>query len=74
MEPNAIFPEPEAPVRAYLEWLGTASTKPGVFPLHDEVVIGRDKQDALGADQYLSSPSRPSAAVMPASGAAARAT
>ncbi|HEY1147063.1 MAG TPA: HD domain-containing phosphohydrolase [Pseudoduganella sp.] len=56
MEPNAIFPEPEAPVRAYLEWLGTASTKPGVFPLHDEVVIGRDKQDALGADQYLCIP------------------
>jgi HD-GYP domain-containing protein (c-di-GMP phosphodiesterase class II) len=56
MEPNAIFPEPEAPVRAYLEWLGTASTKPGVFPLHDEVVIGRDRQDALANDQYLCIP------------------
>ncbi|MGO4378115.1 HD domain-containing phosphohydrolase [Pseudoduganella sp. RAF53_2] len=56
MEPNASFPEPGGPVRAYLEWLGTASTKPAVFPLHDEVVIGRDRQDALGADQYLCIP------------------
>jgi len=56
MEPNASFPKPGGPVRAYLEWLGTASTKPAVFPLHDEVVIGRDRQDALGADQYLCIP------------------
>jgi 3',5'-cyclic-nucleotide phosphodiesterase len=56
MEPNATFPAPGGPVRAYLEWLGTASSKPAVFPLHDEVVIGRDRQDALASDQYLCIP------------------
>lgn len=56
MEPNAPFPAPTAPVRAYLEWLGTASSKPAVFPLHDEAVLGRNPQDALASDRYVCIP------------------
>jgi 3',5'-cyclic-nucleotide phosphodiesterase len=56
MEPNASFPAASGPVRAYLEWLGTASSKPAVFPLHEEAVIGRDAQDALASDKYICIP------------------
>ena len=56
MEPKATFPAPAGPVRAYIEWIGMASAKPAVFPLHDEAVIGRDPQDALASDQYLCIP------------------
>lgn len=38
---------------AYLEVVRPGKTKPLVFPLHDEVVIGRDQQDSLASDQFL---------------------
>src|SRR5690348_13203689 len=56
MEPNAAFPASNGPVRAYLEWMGTASSKPAVFPLHEEAVLGRNPQDALASDKYVCIP------------------
>jgi HD-GYP domain-containing protein (c-di-GMP phosphodiesterase class II) len=55
MEPAPIVSETPGAVTAYLELLGQAA-RPAVFPLHDEVVIGRDRQDALGSDQFLCIP------------------
>jgi 3',5'-cyclic-nucleotide phosphodiesterase len=43
-------------VSAYLELIGTAATKPVVFPLHDEAVVGRDPQDALASDKFVCVP------------------
>lgn len=43
-------------VSAYLEFAGAGKTKPTVFPLHDEVVIGRDPQDSLASDRYICIP------------------
>jgi HD-GYP domain-containing protein (c-di-GMP phosphodiesterase class II) len=48
--------EQSGTVMAYLEVIGTASSKPTVFSLHDEVVIGRDQQDSLASDKYLCIP------------------
>jgi len=60
MEPHshlsaAAHPSNE-PVRAYVEWMGPESARPGVFPLHDEAVLGRDRQDALASDKYICIP------------------
>lgn len=41
---------------AYLEVSGSGSVKSSVFPLHDEVVIGRDPQDSLDSDKFLCIP------------------
>ncbi|WP_051155359.1 HD domain-containing phosphohydrolase [Noviherbaspirillum massiliense] len=41
---------------AYLEVIGDGTGKPIVFPLHDEVVIGRDPQDSLASDKFLCIP------------------
>jgi 3',5'-cyclic-nucleotide phosphodiesterase len=46
----------ESGVSAYLELLGNRAAKPQLFPLHDEVVIGRDRQDALPSDQFVCIP------------------
>ena len=60
MEPDA--PAAPAPaqagggVSAYLELLGGREVRPQLFPLHDEVVIGRDRQDALASDQFVCIP------------------
>jgi 3',5'-cyclic-nucleotide phosphodiesterase len=43
-------------VSAYLELLGERAVKPQLFPLHDEAVIGRDRQDALPSDQFVCIP------------------
>jgi 3',5'-cyclic-nucleotide phosphodiesterase len=43
-------------VSAYLELLGNRAAKPQLFPLHDEVVVGRDRQDALPSDQFVCIP------------------
>jgi len=56
MEPNATFTAAAGPVSAYIEWLGTESGKPAVFPLHDEAVIGRGPQDALADDKNICIP------------------
>jgi 3',5'-cyclic-nucleotide phosphodiesterase len=45
-----------AGVSAYLELLGSRAAKPQLFPLHDEIVIGRDRQDALASDQFVCIP------------------
>jgi len=42
-------------VMAYLEIIGGAG-ETSVFPLHDEVVIGRDPQDSLTSGRYLRIP------------------
>jgi HD-GYP domain-containing protein (c-di-GMP phosphodiesterase class II) len=52
MQNTRTVPESAAPVRAYLEVTGTGT----VFPLHDEVVIGRDPQDSLASDRFLCIP------------------
>ena len=41
---------------AYLEVTGAGTVKPSVFPLHHEVVIGRDPQDSLASDRFLCIP------------------
>ncbi len=56
MEPNASFSAAAGPVSAYIEWLGTESGKPAVFPLHDEAVVGRGPQDALADDKNICIP------------------
>ena len=56
MEPNATFSAAAGPVSAYIEWLGTESGKPAVFPLHDEAVLGRGPQDALADDKNICIP------------------
>ncbi|WP_156885850.1 HD domain-containing phosphohydrolase [Massilia niastensis] len=56
MEPNTTFSAPPGPVRAYIEWMGSGSARPAVFPLHDEAVLGRDPQDALASDKYVCIP------------------
>lgn len=60
MEPNPAFSPASSPsgdpVRAYIEWMGAESARPAVFPLHDEVVLGRDRQDALASDRYICIP------------------
>jgi 3',5'-cyclic-nucleotide phosphodiesterase len=43
-------------VMAYLEVIGSGAVKSSVFPLHDEVVIGRDPQDSLASDKFLCVP------------------
>ncbi len=50
------FAEPADAVTAYLEVTGDGSEKPIVFPIHDEVVIGRDPQDSLASDRFLCIP------------------
>jgi 3',5'-cyclic-nucleotide phosphodiesterase len=54
-EPYAA-PPVEGGVSAYLELLGGRDVRPRLFPLHDEVVIGRDRQDALASDQFICIP------------------
>src|SRR5689334_2691029 len=56
MEPNAAFASPDDPVRAYVEWMGAPAPGPAVFPLHDEAVLGRDRQDALASNKYICIP------------------
>jgi 3',5'-cyclic-nucleotide phosphodiesterase len=43
-------------VSAYLELLGNRAARPQLFPLHDEIVIGRERQDALPSDQFVCIP------------------
>ncbi|NMF90925.1 HD domain-containing phosphohydrolase [Aromatoleum petrolei] len=52
MQNTRTVPESATPVMAYLEV--TAAGK--VFPLHDEVLIGRDPQDSLSSDRFLCIP------------------
>jgi 3',5'-cyclic-nucleotide phosphodiesterase len=59
MEPAPFIWRAGAPpggATAYLELLDPQAHKPSVFPLHDEIVIGRERQDALTADQFLCIP------------------
>jgi HD-GYP domain-containing protein (c-di-GMP phosphodiesterase class II) len=51
-----LFAGPAHAVTAYLEVVGDGSEKPFVFPIHDEVVIGRDPQDSLASDRFLCIP------------------
>jgi HD-GYP domain-containing protein (c-di-GMP phosphodiesterase class II) len=53
---TATFADSTETVKAYLEVTGDGSAKPIVFPLHDEVVIGRDPQDSLASDRFLCIP------------------
>jgi hypothetical protein len=43
-------------VSAYLEVPGDGSVKPEVFSLHDEAVIGRDRQDSLDSENFVCIP------------------
>jgi 3',5'-cyclic-nucleotide phosphodiesterase len=54
MEKAAASARASNPVMAYLEVTGAA--KPTVFPLHEEAVIGRERQDSLGAGAFLCIP------------------
>jgi HD-GYP domain-containing protein (c-di-GMP phosphodiesterase class II) len=52
MQNTRTVPESASPVRAYLELTGAGT----MFPLHDEVVIGRELQDSLASDHFLCIP------------------
>jgi HD-GYP domain-containing protein (c-di-GMP phosphodiesterase class II)/pSer/pThr/pTyr-binding forkhead associated (FHA) protein len=52
MQNTTTVPESAGPVTAYLEVTGAGT----MFPLHDEVVIGRDPQDSLASDRFLCIP------------------
>ncbi len=56
MDNTATFAEHVGGVTAYLEVIGTGTERPIVFPIHDEVVIGRDPQDSLASDRFLCIP------------------
>lgn len=43
-------------VSAYLEVVEGGIVKPSIFPLHEELVIGRDPQDSLASDRFLCIP------------------
>lgn len=43
-------------VKAYLEITGGGAVEAAMFPLHDEVVIGREVQDSLADDKFLCLP------------------
>ncbi len=53
---SSTFAESVGAVTAYLEVTGAGMAKPIVFPLRDEVVIGRDPQDSLATDKFLCIP------------------
>jgi 3',5'-cyclic-nucleotide phosphodiesterase len=57
MDNPASSPAAPRTVTAYLEVVGDGSVKPGMFPVRDEVVIGRDQQDSLAIDRFLRVPS-----------------
>jgi len=56
MEHTPAFADASNPVMAYLEVTGDDAVEHTVFPLHDEVVIGRDPQDSLASDRFLCIP------------------
>jgi HD-GYP domain-containing protein (c-di-GMP phosphodiesterase class II) len=56
MEPAPFHSQSTAGVTAYLELVGGGGAHPGVFLLHDEAVIGRESQDALGSDHFVCIP------------------
>lgn len=56
MEEITAVAEPVGAVMAYLEVTGSAGIAPRMFPLHDEVVIGREQQASLAADKFLCLP------------------
>lgn len=56
MDTQTRMQEPPGAVMAYLEVIGSGAVKSSVFPLHDEVVIGRDPQDSLASDRFLCIP------------------
>ncbi|RZI42825.1 FHA domain-containing protein [Herbaspirillum sp. HC18] len=56
MENAVTSSGPVGAVTAYLEVTGDDEVRPAVFPIHDEVVIGRDPQDSLASDKFLCIP------------------
>jgi HD-GYP domain-containing protein (c-di-GMP phosphodiesterase class II) len=56
MKERAALPDRARGAPAYLEVLGGVEAMPAVFPLHDEVVIGRDPQDSLDPDRFFCIP------------------
>lgn len=53
---SSTFAESVGAVKAYLEVIGDGTAKPVVFPLHDEILIGRDPQDSLATEKFLCIP------------------
>lgn len=56
MEHGTANADANGAVTAYLEWSGDGSARPIVFPIHDEVVIGREPQDSLGTEKFFCIP------------------
>lgn len=56
MEKTTTVAESVGAVMAYLEVAATGTAAPLMFPLHDEVVIGRQQQDSLASDKFLCIP------------------
>ncbi|MGZ5198801.1 MAG: HD domain-containing phosphohydrolase [Telluria sp.] len=56
MEPAPFHADSGGAVTAYLELLANGQDRARILPLHDEVVIGREHQDALGSDQFVCIP------------------
>jgi 3',5'-cyclic-nucleotide phosphodiesterase len=57
MDNPASSPAAPGMVTAYLEVVGDGNVRPCMFPVRDEVVIGRDRQDSLAIDRFLCVPS-----------------
>lgn len=56
MDDTTVVAGPESAVTAYLEVTESATVRPAMFPLRDEVVIGRDPQDSLASGRFLCLP------------------
>lgn len=56
MDDATIVADTEGGVTAYLEVGGSAAVGPAMFPLRDEVVIGREPQDSLASNRFLCIP------------------
>lgn len=56
MEDSVAFSGSSGAVTAYLAVTGAGTVKSTMFPLHEEVVIGRDPQDSLALDSFLCIP------------------
>ena len=56
MDKAVAFSQPGKAVLAYLEVIGDVGSGAAMYPLQEEVVIGREQQDSLGDDQFLCIP------------------
>lgn len=56
MDKAAHLSDQHGAVNAYLELIGGQAERTAIFPIHDELVIGRDPQDSLSSDRFFCVP------------------